>query len=231
MRKISTLLLLLLGSIAGKAQHPNGPPAEFIYDLTYDFLIPTQEMSGLSQQWFSNGHTFSFMGEVPFNEASGLGYGFGFSVHNLHNNLAFTEVEPRPSPVGNVAPLTLAADSSYNINEQNLSYLEIPLEFRYRGKSSRKGGFFRMSLGARFGYRVLSAAYHRDEDHAIRQYRVHTTSPWRIQTYFRIGYGKVTFFAGYDVLPNMEALYRHSISLDSPLQQYHMASAGVSLLL
>lgn len=214
--------LLLLGVPSLEAQEINGPPAEVIYDLTYPLLIPSQSVDGLSQQWYSNGHTFSFMGEIPIGKTGGVGYGFGFSIHNLHNNLAYVDGS---NPSGSTLNTAVLTDSVFNINEQDLSYFDIPLEYRYRGKSGPRGGFFRAVVGARLGYRIVASAYHRDEDYAIRQYRIFDADPWRLQVYARIGYSELAVFFGYDVLPNLQR------SNNGEVVNFHMASAGVSLLL
>ncbi len=212
-------------SLFTTAQNTYGPEAEFAYDLTYDFLIPSTDLQGLNQQWFSNGHTFSFMGEIPFGKASGIGYGLGFSVHNLHNNLAY--VQYNPVATGNGSPYTLPQDSAFNINEQDLTFLEIPLEIRGRGKSGPTGGYFRYSFGVRAGYRIISSAYHRDGDYAIRQYRLFTNSPFRLQVFGRLGYRYLAIYGGYDILPTLQ----NEHSGTSVPTKMHMVSVGMSLLL
>lgn len=210
------------------AQNIAGPQAKFIYDLSYDYLIPNRPVDDLQQAWFSNGHSFSFMGEWPFGEGYGLGYGFGFSVHNLHNNLAFVQVQPDPLDAGT---LTLASDSSYNVNEQNLGYFDLPIEFRFRGRSTPKGNFFRFSLGAKIGYRIYAAAYHRNADEAIREYRVFNTAPFRLKAYARVGVGKLALYAGYDFMPTLMEEHPGFVPADYEPIDFHMMSVGISLLL
>lgn len=219
--------LCLLLPFAGFGQSMPGPEGKFIYDITYDFLLPDKSVNELKEQWYSNGHSFSFMGEWYLGPGAGLGYGFGFSIHNLHNNLAFVEVQ---APAG-AGILTLPSDSSFNVNEQNFSYFDVPFEFRFRGRSTQKGWFFRMSVGVRVGYRITSSAYHRVGDHALRQYRVFDSTPWRTRLYARIGAGKVTLFAGYELLPTIVEQWPGNVSVDYRPTQFHMASVGLGIVL
>ncbi|GGH67929.1 outer membrane beta-barrel protein [Phaeocystidibacter marisrubri] len=220
------LLFSLLLPLTVFGQNMSGPEGKFIYDLTYDLLVPSQSVDGLQQEWYSNGHSFSFMGERSFVEGFGFGYGFGFSIHNLHNNLAYVEVDPTS------VSMTLLSDSLFNINKQNLSYFDIPLEIRYRGRSTQKGWFFRMSAGVRLGYRLTGSAYHRADDHAIRQYRVFTTSPYRAKVYARVGAGKVTLYAGYDLIPMLQDQNPPpNVPGDFEITKFRMMSVGLSIVL
>lgn len=206
----------------------DGPQAKFTYDASYDYLLSSRAVEGLSQQWYSNGHSFSFMGEWSIKSGIGLGYGFGFSVHNLHNNLAYVQVMPDPLDAG---ILTLSADSSYAINKQNISYIDVPVEFRFRGRSTNKGWYFRMSAGVRLGYRIASSAYHRSEDYAIRQYRVFETPPYRAKVYARIGAGKVALNVGFDLIPVLKEQWPGFVPANYEPVEFRMLSAGVSLQL
>lgn len=222
MRNILAVLLCTMG-LTLSAQYTNGAAEEFSYDFTYGFLIPSQTVDNLQQEWYSNCHSFAFLGEVPFSHSTGFGYGLGFSIYNLHNNLHYVDNDPAIG--GN--PDVLPADSSYNANKQNISFIDLPLELRYRGKTNKKGKFFRVVVGAKVGYRLSGSAYHRDDDFAIRRYRIFTTTPWRVQAYTRIGYGKIALFAGYELLPTLNGQPK---LLPSNLN-YHMVNIGVSLLL
>lgn len=210
------------------AQSLAGPEAKFIYELSYDMYLSDRPVDDLNQAWYSNGHAFYFMGEKHLGDHMGLGYGFGFSVHNMHNNLAFVEVQPDPLD-GSV--LTLKSDSAFNINEQNFAFLDVPLEIRYRGRSNTKGGFFRAAIGAKVGYRIYSAAYFRADDYAVRQYRVFTNAPWRVRSYARIGWGKVTVFAGYEWLPTVVEQWPGFVPAEYQVNEFHMFSVGLALCL
>lgn len=221
-------LFLLLFPLAATGQNMPGPEGKFIYDLTYDFLVPSSPVDNLQQQWYSNGHSFSFMGESTIIDGLGIGYGFGFSIHNLHNNLAFVEVQPDPLDAG---VLTLAKDSAFQINKQNLAYFDIPVEIRFRGRSTPKGWFFRASAGVKAGYRIAGSAYHRVGDYALRQYRVFESSPFRLKAYARVGVGKVTLYAGYEIRPTLVEQWPGFVPENYEPIQFRMASIGLSLVL
>lgn len=211
--------------IAG-ALHAQDDPAKgsmFVYDAAYPYLI-MDGVTDLEQEWYSNSHTISFMSEWGWTRNTGLGYGVGFTFSNFHNNIA--HVQPR-NQTGPHTPLL--TDTTYSRNKQNISWVEIPIEFRFRGKLSSKGNFFRVNAGIRAGYRMNGSAYYRDGDYAIRRYRLESLNKWRVQPYLRIGWGKLGIYAGYDLLPIM-SLPAGPANPDASTPEAGVFSAGLSFM-
>lgn len=220
--KFPAFLVAIAMSTGLSAQAQETEGADFIYDATFSYLMG--DAPNLSNQWYSNGHAFSFMGEKTMGQNFAFGYGIGVSGYFLHNNLDYTKPERDGSPF--VDRFTIDPDSAVNINEQQLNYFDVPLELRFRTRPNERGNDFNFTLGAKVGYRYMGSAYHRSGDYAIRQYRILGESRWRLQAYARIGYGELAIFAGYELLNNLE----QSTNLEG-VGTYRMASIGLSLQL
>lgn len=230
-RKLSLFALAggLFMSTASIGQIAETEGADVIYDITYSMLM-SDDVNGLEHKWFSNGQSASLMGEFSLSNNFAIGLGGEVSTYFVHNNLNFTQSESDELP----EDFIIDADSSYNANEQNFYYVDVPLELRFRTNPNANGKSFHVTVGTRFGYRigslwgsrVFESSYHRSDDYAIRQYRNLGDDRVRIQGYARVGYGNFALFGGLDLLPVI-ALQTEA----NGTAKFGMASFGVSFML
>jgi len=101
---------------------------------------------------------------------------------------------------------------NYYKNKISTSYLEVPLEFRFRTMPDIKKRNFKVTLGAKFGYLLSSYMKYSGEDfrnHSsknvkFKEYRLSNILPYRYSAFLRIGYGKINFIVNYTFVPLFE---------------------------
>ncbi len=220
-------LLLFLGFSADAQLKPNFKDW-FFYDVAV--LQYLDAPAGMEQQWFSNGHYFSLMAQSQFGKHFALGYGLGFSSENFHNNMRIRTLEQSGDETYHTLP-----DTSFESNRQNLGYLWVPLELRFKGRANSKGQFFRFYLGAKLGLRVRS--YHEFETQLVKQryYNFEDLARLRGDAYLRIGFDNLSLFASYsftELFTQGELIYATPNQIEqNSLRSIRPIALGVSISL
>ncbi len=95
----------------------------------------------------------------------------------------------------------LGTDTTFKSASQNLQYLYIPVELRFRSKKNKAGKFYRFYLGARAGVRTLDNSRIRRENSRVRYYQLDDLARFRADAYVKLGYGITSLYAFYSLTP------------------------------
>jgi hypothetical protein len=104
--------------------------------------------TGVEQRGISQGYNIALMFDIPTSERSlfSFGLGLGYTRNHLYSN-AVTKMD---LPVSGITVMNPIDNSiSYSTNKLSFTYLNIPLELRFRSKMG-----FRMAVGLRSGLLV-----------------------------------------------------------------------------
>ena len=172
----------------------------FVVDLHFDNWI--HDIADLDVEWFSRGANFYLVYDVPFGKSKlsfSIGAGIGNSniyhnsVINYHDttNIAFFE----------------NWDSTYTSpskkNKISTTFLEVPLEFRFRSKPSKPSKSVKFGLGFKGGYLIDShnkIKFKEDGTRKIfKEKGIANLNRWRYGPTFRLGYGPVSVFGFYNL--------------------------------
>jgi hypothetical protein len=198
-RTIHILLILtaLLASRGADAQYlpERGEWLHFSYSKFLLLNAPDE----MEQQWNSNGWQLMLMWETLFGRRShwGIGFGPGFSVNYWYTNLNIT-TNPNGGPLNYTY---LPSDSNYTCNRFSASYLDLPVEIRFRSNSDKKGRYFRFYFGGLVGYRINSFSQIKVGDYNIKHYRINDLSRWHYGVFVRTGYWLFNLYVYYGLDP------------------------------
>lgn len=169
--------------------------------FSYSYLNMRNAPEPLRENWKSNTWQLQFMNEFYFGTKShfSLGYGLGVSTFNYHNNLRITT-----APSGNISYAWLAADSTYERNRLSASYVDIPVEIRFRSNTNKYGRYFRFYLGGLVGYRFSSNSHFKNGDYSITHHRIRDLANWHYAVYMRTGFWIFNLFASYNINPTFK---------------------------
>ena len=195
-----TFLAALFTSAALYAQYVprQGEWLQFSYSAVRMLNKPTE----LTEKWNSNAWQLQVMNETYVTATShfSLGYGLGVSNYYYHTNLRITS----NTGGGNLNYAYLPADSSYSRNRLSASYIDIPIEIRYRSNTNTYGRYFRFYAGALIGYRVNSFSHFKTGDYSIKHYHIADLARWHYGVYVRTGFWIFNAFVYYGINPTFE---------------------------
>lgn len=188
MLRYSYLLIFSMILSSASAQLRPNESDGIIYDLTYDLLLETPDGT---EQGFSNGHSFSFMDNLPLGgDNVSFAYGIGFSSHNYHTSIS--------ASINGLDGSGVYADTSgYESNKLTVQYIDVPLELRFRSTPNRKGNFFRFYVGGKFGVRVNAYSKFKNGNTNVRFYHFDELNRYRYGVYTRIGYSNISLYGYY----------------------------------
>lgn len=196
MRKKAILLILAVSiSTVLKAQLEETKNLLVGMDLTTDLWQDTPE--NVSPRTINRGMNiyglYEFkLGESNFSFAAGLGWG----VNSLYSNALIDNVSAEE------VSFTQIPDSiNYDKSKLVMSFLDVPLEFRYRGESG-----FKMALGFKAGYLVESHTKYKGNmldgsgsEIKIKRKNIESLQDFRYGPYVRVGYRWLNFFGYYSL--------------------------------
>jgi len=122
-------------------------------NITYNILQNRPE--GVRRTKFSPGVAFGFLRDMPINKDRtwSVGLGLGFSTCVYENNLYIYDLNTVGTGITrNYEPIS--ADTYYDKNSISLSYIDIPLEIRWRTSTPNSHKFWRIYTGFKFSYLV-----------------------------------------------------------------------------
>lgn len=196
MKKTYYSLAILLFTLSLSAQKNYLPEHEnfVFYDLSY--LAFADAPAGTENAIWSVAADVGFMFESSWSERGGIGYGMSYSFQGYGNNhLISTDLR---TGEGNYQ---IGTDTTFKSASQNLQYLYLPLELRFRSKKNEDELFYRFYLGARAGVRTLDNSLIRRENSRVRYYQLDNLARFRADAYVKLGYGSVSLFAFYSLTP------------------------------
>ena len=128
--------------------------------------------------------------------------GIGISSHNLYSDaipVLGRDVNTNPDGVTKFVTLGdyFLKPVSYKINKINLTYIDIPIEIKYKTRAERKKRF-NCSIGFKIGYNVSNHTKFKGEDIVedtddivvIKKSNIRNISDWNYGIIARIGYGR-----------------------------------------
>ncbi|MFH2095761.1 MAG: outer membrane beta-barrel protein [Bacteroidota bacterium] len=128
--------------------------------------------------------------------------GYGFTSQSIKSNIILTT----DSLKNTVFNSTILDTTDYRINKFSASYLDIPVEIRFRTNPNKRQRNFSLALGFRVGLLVQSySKYYGDEfrfplsneEVKFKEYKTRNILPYHYGIQARIGYGKFYLFGSY----------------------------------
>ncbi len=160
-----------------------------IVDLSYNrwFNLPP----GIEIKPWSVGFNAYLFKDYVFGKSNySLGIGFGVGADRVHSNGRFIGIEDTVHHTFFTALVPI--DSSFKKNKLALTYLEIPVELRF--KSTKK---WRFTIGGKWGWLVNPHDKYVDASGKYKNFNIRNFLPFRYGGLLRAGKGNVNFFAFY----------------------------------
>lgn len=151
------------------------------------------------QKMYSDTWQIELMNEFLLKARShfSLGYGVGISTFNWRTNLSITS-----SPgTGQLNYGYLPADSVYDVNRFSSTFMDVPVEVRFRSNTNKHGRYWRFYIGGQLGYRLNSASLFRTGDYSVKHYRINDLATWHYGFFVRTGYWLFNVYAYYGINP------------------------------
>jgi hypothetical protein len=119
---------------------------QFYIGVTYNVLknAPT----GFANDKFSTGFSAGFLRDMPINKNRNLAIapGLGLTFNNYSQNIGITNTN------GTLVYTVLTDPTSYSNNKFSQLFVDVPLEFRWRGSTFENHNFFRIHGGVKLSY-------------------------------------------------------------------------------
>lgn len=194
-------------------------------DFFYSYWLGLPD--GIRQEGFNRGVNAAFIYDIPIRKNSPLSFGLGVGVcsHNLYSN-AFTSIGKDYKVVMEAFP----EGTEYTINKLSLTYLHIPLEFRYFNQNNN----FKVSLGVRVGVMADAHTKYVGKNTDLLQYQIGIDRDVRLKSDKLPNKSKVpveiTFHTGWKYF-DFNASYMLTKFFEEGNPQIHPFSLGVSIAL
>lgn len=174
------------------------------------FAQLTDKPGGLKAKIFSRGINMYFTYDVPLGKSPisiAPGFGFGKSIYALNQRINYTD-STNTTSFANYADTT-----SVKRNNLNLTYIDIPLELRYRSKPNKNDKSWKLAVGFKFGVNVGSKWRYKGDEFrkgapfsivdqegvAFREHKVPNIEKFRYGVTMRGGYGPINLFMYYSI--------------------------------
>lgn len=176
----------------------------FVIDIGFNQLLNTPDLMRL-HNWRSKGvniYYFYYLHLWKKKLSFNPGLGLGLDNYSFRNNVRF-------STLGDTLSIFLDPDPerAYRKSKMGLTWLDIPLEIRYR-TSSRSGKAFKIAVGGKVGFLIKSTSKVKFERGmaTIKEKESHFfyMNPIRYGLTGRVGYGFFSFFAYYSLVELFE---------------------------
>lgn len=164
---------------------------QFYVGVTHSLLL--NKPQGFSPRSISLGTNFGFLRDIPVNKQRtvAIAPGIGFAFYNLRHNMALTDIDP----------LEFELDDNPKTNVQKLSYIEVPLEIRWRTSKVHSHKFWRIYTGIKYSY-LLNATSKYDGafgKHTLKNANVLSRS--NLGVYISAGFNTWNLYAYYGFKP------------------------------
>lgn len=202
MKKILALSLGLLTLISvAKAQNKTPVIKQsrdfLVLQLSYDAWIGAPD--SIHTGGLSRGFNAAFMYDFPFKPGSKFSVAPGLGISS--SNIFFKD---QAVAIGQYSPtLSFPKDTAYKHYKLATTYLEIPVELRYRQNSENANTGFKAALGLKFGTLLNAHTKGKEVLTGSKQTQKisdkHFFQTWRVAATARAGYGNFGIFASYSL--------------------------------
>jgi hypothetical protein len=180
-----------------KAKYP-GSRDRIVVDLCFDQWI--HNANGVKVKWHSRGFNAYFMYDVLLGKKKKLfsvAPGVGISTSNIFNNAQLAE----DTAAG--TDLVVRTDD-YKRNKLGLTYVDIPVELRFRSTPNAKNKSWKFALGFKAGVLIDSKTKVKQEDangnmKTFKEKRYVDLNRFRYGATVRFGYGPFNVFGFYSL--------------------------------
>ncbi len=185
-------------AVAAMKPKSSGSRDRLVVDLTFDQWLHNE--NGLKLKWHSRGFNTYFMYDIQlgkkkklFSVAPGLGISTSSIFHNtflVEDTVTGTELVVR--------------NDNYKRNKLGLTYVDIPLELRFRSTPNAKNKSWKFALGFKAGVLIDSKTKVKQEDangnmKIYKEKRYGDLNRFRYGATVRFGYGPFNFFGYYSL--------------------------------
>jgi hypothetical protein len=222
MKKVIYLLVALLSGGFVQAQESEeekepfsintsagGSRDRLILELNWNTWINTPD--SLNVQGKSRGFNFYFFYDIRLGTDNvSLAPGFGLANSNIfHESFLNVNIDTLSPNFGNTEIAPFASNLDYKKNKISLTYLEIPVELRFRTNPNSKGKHFKVAAGFKGGLLINSHTKYVGTDTRAtalpgntdyvkyKEARIMNLESYRYGVTGRIGYGAVNLHAFY----------------------------------
>ena len=192
------ILMMLLTTTAWSQDRPGGQD-RLVAQFNWNSWLNTPD--DIEVRWFSRGINLFVMYDLPLGKSPiSLAPGIGIASDNVYHNGLFTANDT-------ITFISAIPDSlTFSSNKLQTTYLEVPLELRFRTKPNSKGQSFKIAAGIRGGLLITSHAKYKGEGTAFgltqqeikyKQYDIPNLENLRYGATVRVGYGPFNVNAYY----------------------------------
>jgi len=185
---------------------------KFIVDIFHDLWQDVPP--GVDLRAIQQGISLSAMYNINLFESNfSVAAGLGISCHNLYSNAVPTRnFQDVNDPIISAKTIFVSLNQYYNKeidydrNKLSLTYLEIPMEFRFKTNPVNDRPF-RISLGAKVSYNINNHTKYKGEDVVentnetiiLKKHNIPGIADWSYGVFARIGYGHFNLYAAYSL--------------------------------
>ena len=204
MNRLKTALIASLISMPALAQFTNpfaNTQDRLVMQFNWNTWLNNTDTS-LKLQTQSRGFDIHWMFDFLFKDSSkfSIAPGLGISTANVFHKSFITATD-------SATFFTAHKDSlDFKKNKLATTYVEVPLELRFRSKSNKSGGSVKIAVGAKAGLLLAAKTKYvgpgapfglQEEDTKVKTFKIPNVARFRYGLTFRAGYSNVNLVAFY----------------------------------
>jgi len=155
---------------------------------------------------YSPGFDFYVMKNLALGKSKfALAIGLGIGTHNLRSDAMIAYKYDSVSASTLTSFVRIPDSINYDINKLSLSYIDIPLELRFKTEN-KKGKAFKISAGFKLGYLINGHTKYRGNDFTggtddvkYKTFKIKNLEPLRYGAIVRFGYSYFNLYAYYSL--------------------------------
>jgi hypothetical protein len=188
-------------AVAAMKPKSSGSRDRLVVDLTFDQWL--HDENGLKLKWHSRGFNTYFMYDIQLGKKKKLfsvAPGLGISTSSIFHNAIVSE----DTVNGTTFTIDPTITDNYKKNKFGLTYVDIPLELRFRSTPNAKNKSWKFALGFKAGVLIDSKVKVKQEDangnmKIYKEKRYSDLNRFRYGATVRFGYGPFNFFGFYSL--------------------------------
>jgi len=135
----------------------------FVFNINYNILLEKDD--AFNQKGFSGGFDTYFMYDIVIKDSPislAPGVGIGVDNYRINSKIEFaadsTKFIPFDSPIDSL-------DIAYKSSKLGLTYIDVPLEIRFRSKPNKKDQQWKLAAGFKIGFLISSRWKYKGPDY------------------------------------------------------------------